>query len=102
MSKNNDLSINTNKEGHKELKPSQLKLGDSVKVVSMGLKGSVSTLPDAKGNLFVQCGIIRSQVNIKDLVLINEIPSYLKEFTKKPVVVSCCVQRVSASYSSGR
>jgi len=84
-SKNNDLSINTNKEGHKELKPSQLKLGDSVKVVSMGLKGSVSTLPDAKGNLFVQCGIIRSQVNIKDLVLINEIPSYLKEFTKKSV-----------------
>ena len=38
----------------------------------MGLKGTVSTLPDAKGNLFVQYGIIRSQVNVKDLVLINE------------------------------
>ena len=38
----------------------------------MGLKGTVSTLPDQKGNLFVQCGIIRSQVNIKDLVLIDE------------------------------
>lgn len=56
----------------KDLKPEQLKKGDSVKVLSMGLKGTVSTLPDQKGNLFVQCGIIRSQVNIKDLVLIKE------------------------------
>ena len=29
-------------------------------------------MPDAKGDMFVQCGIIRSKVNIKDLVLINE------------------------------
>jgi DNA mismatch repair protein MutS2 len=43
-----------------------------VKVVSMGLKGTVSSLPDSKGDLFVQCGIIRSKVNINDLVLINE------------------------------
>lgn len=43
-----------------------------VKVVSMGLKGTVSSKPDAKGDLFVQCGIIRSKVNIKDLVLVNE------------------------------
>lgn len=38
----------------------------------MGLKGTVSTLPDAKGALFVQCGIIRTQTNVKDLVLVNE------------------------------
>ena len=38
----------------------------------MGLKGTVSTLPDAKGNLFVQCGIIRTQTNIRDLVLVEE------------------------------
>ena len=38
----------------------------------MGLKGTVSTLPDAKGNLFVQCGIIRSQVNIKDIIIAEE------------------------------
>ena len=43
-----------------------------VKVVSMGLKGTVSSKPDAKGDLFVQCGIIRSKVNLRDLVLINE------------------------------
>ena len=43
----------------------------------MNLKGTVSTLPDAKGNLFVQMGILRSQVNIKDLEkLEEESPSY--------------------------
>ncbi|MCM1569471.1 MAG: endonuclease MutS2 [Roseburia sp.] len=49
-----------------------LKKGDAVKIVSMGLKGTVSSLPDARGNLFVQCGIMRTQTNIKDLVLIEE------------------------------
>lgn len=52
--------------------PKKLRIGDSVKVLSMNLKGTVHTLPDAKGNLFVQMGILRSQVNINDLVLINE------------------------------
>lgn len=50
----------------------KLKKGDSVKILSMGLKGIVSTLPDSRGNLFVQCGIIRSQVNVTDLVYIDE------------------------------
>ncbi|MCD8216906.1 MAG: endonuclease MutS2 [Clostridiales bacterium] len=52
--------------------PKNLRLGDSVKVLSMNLKGTVHTLPDAKGNLYVQMGIMRYQVNIKDLVLIEE------------------------------
>ena len=56
-----------------DLKPEQLKKGDAVRIISMGLKGTVSTLPDAKGNLFVQCGIMRSNVNIKDLVRIEEL-----------------------------
>lgn len=56
----------------KALDPKKIKKGDSVKVISMGLKGTISTLPDGKGNLFVQCGIIRSQVNIKDLALLQE------------------------------
>ncbi len=47
--------------------PGALKKGDSVKILSMGLKGTVSTLPDAKGNLFVQCGIMRTSANVKDL-----------------------------------
>lgn len=52
--------------------PKKLKIGDSVKVLSMNLKGTVHTLPDTKGNLFVQMGILRSQVNVRDLVLLEE------------------------------
>ena len=52
--------------------PKKLRLGDSVKILSMNLKGTVHTLPDAKGNLFVQAGILRYQTNIRDLILVNE------------------------------
>ena len=52
--------------------PKKLRIGDTVKVLSMNLKGTVHTLPDAKGNLFVQMGILRSQVNISDLILMDE------------------------------
>ncbi len=71
--KNEKLSVGGRKEPEKKgLDPKKLKKGDMVKIVSMGLKGTVSTLPDAKGALFVQCGIIRTQTNVKDLVLVNE------------------------------
>ena len=49
-----------------------LQIGDSVRVLSLNLKGTVSTLPDASGNLFVQMGILRSKVNISDVELIEE------------------------------
>lgn len=58
------------KPNHKA--PKNLRIGDTVKVVSMNLKGTVHTLPNAKGDLFVQMGILRSQVNIKDLILLDE------------------------------
>jgi DNA mismatch repair protein MutS2 len=60
------------KRPHKQHKPSDFRLGESVKVHSMNLKGTVSSLPDAKGNLFVQMGILRSQVHISDLSIIEE------------------------------
>ncbi|MFG6383513.1 MAG: Smr/MutS family protein, partial [Lachnospiraceae bacterium] len=52
--------------------PKKLRIGDSVKVLSMNLKGTVHTLPNAKGDLYVQMGILRSLVNIKDLVLLED------------------------------
>lgn len=70
--KNEKLSVQKHDTHVGTLKPGQIRKGDAVKIVSMGLRGTVSSLPDKKGNLFVQCGIIRSQVNISDLVLINE------------------------------
>lgn len=73
--KNETLSLKQReKKPEKEVKPEQLKKGDGVKILSMGLKGIVSSLPDHKGNLFVQCGIMRSQVNVKDLALLEEEP----------------------------
>lgn len=56
----------------KQHKPSDFRLGESVKVHSLNLTGTVSSLPDAKGNMFVQMGILRSQVNISDLSIIEE------------------------------
>lgn len=70
--KNEKLTLNTKAPTARALKPEQLRLGDAVKILSMGLTGTVSSLPDQKGNLFIQCGIMRSQANIKDLVLIDE------------------------------
>ncbi len=74
IGKKNDKLTLAQKEPQKkkQLKPEQIKVGDSVKILSMGLKGTVSSLPDHKGNVFVQCGIMRSQANIKDLVLIED------------------------------
>ena len=54
--------------------PETLKVGDNVRILSMGLKGQVATLPDKSGRLFVQCGIIRSQVTIDDIVLTGDTP----------------------------
>ncbi len=72
--KNDRLALKTppNAPVRKALDPKKLKKGDTVRILSMGLKGIVSTLPDAKGALFVQCGIIRTQTNIKDIVLVRD------------------------------
>ncbi|CDD07966.1 mutS2 protein [Dorea sp. CAG:317] len=66
----------------KEYKTSDFKLGESVKVLSMNINGTVASLPDNKGNLTVQMGILRSQVNISDLEIIDETPAYLKKTTR--------------------
>lgn len=65
------LAVKT-KGPNQPVSPKKLKVGDGVRVLSMNLKGTVSSLPDARGDLFVQMGILRSKVNIKDLELIRE------------------------------
>ena len=62
--------------------PKKLHIGDSVKGLSMNLTGTVHSLPNAKGDLFVQMGILRSQVNIKDLVLIEDAAPGSKKYAK--------------------
>lgn len=73
--KNGKLALgNTQKKpaDQKTVDPKKLKKGDSVKIISMNLKGIVNTLPDSRGNLFVQCGIMRMQTNVNDLVPVKE------------------------------
>ena len=57
-------------------KASDFKLGESVHVLSLDLNGTVSSLPDSRGNLYVQMGILRSSVHMSDLELIEEPVSY--------------------------
>ena len=94
--KNDNLSLKAKQAPKKTVAPKQLKLGDSVKILSMGLKGIVSSLPDHKGNLFVQCGIIRSQTNINDIVLMEDEPVTKPSFTPRSGSGS---MKMSKSYS---
>ena len=70
LSKKSDKAVKADAKGLVD--PAKLKKGDSVRIISMNLKGTVATLPDAKGNLFVLCGIIRTQTNVKDLAYAQE------------------------------
>ena len=78
--KNQKLSITAKVSKHVCLKPEDIRLGDKVKIVSMGLTGTVNALPDNKGNLFIQCGIMRTKANLADLVLVEE-----EEITSKVI-----------------
>ena len=59
----------------KKVKADTLHIGDRVRVMSLNLEGTVSTLPGPKGDLFVQMGILRSQVHVSDLEYLGEAES---------------------------
>ncbi|MBD5136639.1 MAG: endonuclease MutS2 [Lachnospiraceae bacterium] len=66
------LTLKSAGKPSKQYSPKDFKIGTLVKVLSMNAKGTVSTIPNSKGELFVQMGILRSQVNIKDLEIVEE------------------------------
>ena len=80
--KDRSLKENKQKAQHEILKPEQLLIGENVEIISMQMKGTVSTKPDAKGELFIQCGIMRVKANIRDLKIVQEKPA-AKEKTKR-------------------
>ena len=82
IKKTDSKSNLTTQKPTKQHKASDFKLGETVRVLSMNLSGTVSTLPDAKGNLFVQMGILRSQVNIADLEITDEAVIQTKQLQK--------------------
>lgn len=65
-------SRKNNVKPKKQHSAKDFKLGDTVNVISMGLKGTVTSLPNAKGDLQVQMGIFNSKVNISDLEIVDE------------------------------
>ena len=76
LGKNINKSKNKAKEEKKPQEnhnvPTDLHIGDKVKVLSMNLTGNVCSKPNSKGDVVVQMGIMKSTVNITDLVLIQE------------------------------
>ncbi len=58
--------------------PSQLVLGNRVKILSMDQNGEIISLPDEKGDLQVQVGIMKIKVNLKDIMLIDHVPAKKK------------------------
>ncbi len=65
-------SVKSSPRARKTHRPEEFKLGETVKVLSMNLTGTVQTLPDSRGNVTVQMGILRSQVNISDLEITED------------------------------
>lgn len=63
------------------LKAKDLFIGADVRILSLNSAGTVSTLPNDKGDLFVQAGLLRTKVNIRDLELIKQ-PKPEKNKTK--------------------
>ncbi len=91
-----NMGLHASKKPKKELAAKDLRIGDSVKVLSMNLTGTVSTLPDSRGNLFVQMGILRSQVKLSDLEKLEDEPSV---YTKKTVAQRSGGSKVKMSKS---
>lgn len=71
-SRNEKLQYRAEKERKGHVRAEELMLGDRVRILSMGLSGTVSSLPDKRGKMFVQCGIIRTQTQLDDIELIPE------------------------------
>lgn len=66
------LAIKTGEKPAKQLTAKDIRLGEDVKILSMGLKGIISSMPDSKGNITVKCGIMNTKAHISDLVLISD------------------------------
>ena len=81
IKENDSRTAKTAPKPKKKLKAAALHIGDRVRVLSLNLEGTVSTLPNPKGDLFVQMGILRSQVNINDLEYIGEAENLQKGMT---------------------
>lgn len=92
--KNQKLTIKAKTPKGPGLTKDAIKPGEKVRVLSMGVDGIIASRPDDKGNLFVQCGIIKSKVNVKDLA-----PS-MEEEIKVPKLIRSQSSKIKVSKSA--
>lgn len=89
------LAIKPTHKSHKTYSAKDFKIGDRVKVLSMNVEGTVHTLPNARGDLNVQMGILCSKVNISDLIILEDAPV----IGNKTTATSASKIKMSKSYS---
>lgn len=86
---NSKMSVDNSDGPKKKYKPSDFKLGEDVRIISLNMEGTINSLPDSKGNLYIQCGIMRMQAKMDDI-----------EFIDKPDIIAPGVKFSTKSSSS--
>lgn len=74
-----EMTYKSKKKSNKRHDANEFQIGDEVYVTSLSLSGTVQTLPNAKGDLYVQMGMMRSLVNIKDLEITKTVKQVKRE-----------------------
>lgn len=59
-------------ENYKPVTADMLKVGDLVKVLSLGQNGTILSLPDGKGEISVQVGNLKVNVALKNIMLLSQ------------------------------
>lgn len=80
---NSKVSINSSIVKKKKNKPSDFKLGEDVRIISLNMEGTINSLPDSKGNLYVLCGIMRMQAKMDDIEFIDKPDIIVKDMKFK-------------------
>lgn len=80
---NSKVSINSSTVDKKKNKPSDFKLGEDVRIISLNMEGTINSLPDSKGNLYVLCGIMRMQAKMDDIEFIDKPDIIVKDMKFK-------------------
>ena len=89
-----DERLALKKEQAKKNRPEDFHPGDSVRVLSMNLKGTITGKPNSKGQVAVQMGILKSMVNLSDLELLDE------EVIKAPTLKKTGAGKIKMSKSA--
>lgn len=89
-----DERLALKKDQAKKNRPEDFHPGDSVRVLSLNLKGTITGKPDSKGQVAVQMGILKSMINLTDLELLDE------EVIKAPTLKKTGAGKIKMSKSA--